>query len=268
MDFFRAILRQDERTPRALELTKEVIDLNPANYTAWYFRRLVMDALKDSYDLHDEIKFVSKVGSKHPKNYQIWYHRKVIVEKLGDFSQELQYTQQQIEEDSKNYHAWAHRQWVVETTGSWEAEITYIESLLKDDSRNNSAWNQRFFVVTKNRTQTLTPQLREQEIEFAFTYTRKSPNNQSPWSYLRGLFTYSQSQDNSALKDLCLNFRQKYVTCPHVVVILIDVLEQEKTSDSYKQAIEYCDELANSLDTIHSKYWKHKKETLLAASGL
>lgn len=114
------------------------------------------------------------------------FHRRMIVEKLGDFSEELQYTAEQIEEDSKNYHAWAHRQWVIQTQGWWEQELEFIDKLLKEDLRNNSAWNQRYFVITRNKSLPITPEVREKEIAFAFEWIKKLPSNQSPWNYLKG----------------------------------------------------------------------------------
>lgn len=35
-DYFRAIVKSGERSERVLQLTEELIRLNPAHYTAWY----------------------------------------------------------------------------------------------------------------------------------------------------------------------------------------------------------------------------------------
>jgi len=191
MDYFRAILQADERSERALQLTSEVIALNAANYTVWYFRRLVLEGIKG--DLKKELEFVTKEGKKNAKNYQIWYHRRHLIEKLQDFSEELDYTASHLEEDAKNYHAWAHRQWVLQSFNLWQLELPFIDSLLKKDWRNNSAWNQRYFIITQNRTKVITQEIREKEMTYTFEWIKKSPNNESAWTYLRSLFFNGQS---------------------------------------------------------------------------
>jgi len=264
MNYFRAILHRDERSERSYQLTNEVIKLNPANYTAWYFRRLVIEAI--NADLKKELEFVSSVGNDNPKNYQIWYHRKTIVEKSKDFSHELEFTAGQIEEDNKNYHAWAYRQWVVETLQAWDSELVYIDTLMADDFRNNSAWNQRYFVITRKNTQQIQSAILEREINYALSYIKKAPNNQSPWTYLKGLFKGGRFSDSPTIKQLLTEFSEQYPTSPHAAALLMEIYEEERTKESIQRAIELCDSLENHLDTFHRKYWSYKRAQLEQAS--
>lgn len=45
MDYFRAIYRSDERSPRALRLTEEALRLNSGNYTVNWFIILLLSSL-------------------------------------------------------------------------------------------------------------------------------------------------------------------------------------------------------------------------------
>ena len=61
MDLFRGVMAVDERSERALQLTEEVIDENPANYTAWYYRRKILESI--GADLGKELNFMDTVDS-------------------------------------------------------------------------------------------------------------------------------------------------------------------------------------------------------------
>lgn len=65
------MLKSQEKSERALELTKDALDLNPANYTVWQYRREILRYLNK--DLKEELKYNRGMIETNEKNYQVWY---------------------------------------------------------------------------------------------------------------------------------------------------------------------------------------------------
>ena len=59
-----------EISQRALDLTMDALDLNPANYTVWHHRRYLLKNLGS--DLEAELEYCREIIEQHPKNYQVW----------------------------------------------------------------------------------------------------------------------------------------------------------------------------------------------------
>ena len=57
MGYFRALFHKKEISKRAFGLTTETILLNPGNYSAWHYRRLLLDELK--MPLSEELIFLN-----------------------------------------------------------------------------------------------------------------------------------------------------------------------------------------------------------------
>jgi protein farnesyltransferase/geranylgeranyltransferase type-1 subunit alpha len=68
-DYVRACMQSNEMSERALDLTTDACQLNPANYTVWCYRRQLLDHLKS--DLNEELAFVGQMIRNNPKNYQV-----------------------------------------------------------------------------------------------------------------------------------------------------------------------------------------------------
>ncbi|XP_033113404.1 protein farnesyltransferase/geranylgeranyltransferase type-1 subunit alpha-like [Anneissia japonica] len=267
-DYFRAIIKSDEKSERALQLTTDAAELNPANYSVWQYRRLILKALNK--DLQEELDFIKEIIQENPKNYQVWHHRKILVEWTQDPSDELEFSEEILHLDAKNYHAWSHRQWILETFKLWDGELAFVDKLLLQDLRNNSAWNQRYFVISN--VSKIESDVLKREVEYTLEKIQKAPNNESPWNYLRGILSDHEMYKYPGLMDTCQEMYNKDIRSPYLIACIIDMYEEmleAKTSqdDTLMKAVQHCNELADQYDEIRKEYWRYVERSLVCRFG-
>ena len=299
MGFFRSILNTNELSQRALTLTAIVINDNPANYTAWHYRRLCLVSL--GVGVGGELEFTEEIGGENPKNYQVWYHRRALLQGVIDEDggasknkdvglMELEYISRVLVEDSKNYHAWSHRQFIVKgfdlySTESEAKELKFVGDMLMKDLRNNSAWNQRWFTVHGDKRnysegKVLKEDVVASEIDFTQRLIIKDGYNESSWKYLLGLVKeqWGKSEKMSEQTTTMTTSISKWVQglisseseakklSPHLLSFQIDVFDrlgfEGENKESFEIAIGYCDMLGGEVDVIREKFWSWKKGIL------
>jgi protein farnesyltransferase/geranylgeranyltransferase type-1 subunit alpha len=85
--YLRAVMATNEISQRALDLTADVIGMNPAHYTVWLYRAKVVVGLGEKEEegeegkegalekrLRNELEWLNVLAKKYLKNYQIWYY--------------------------------------------------------------------------------------------------------------------------------------------------------------------------------------------------
>ncbi|KAF8961814.1 hypothetical protein BDZ97DRAFT_1176015 [Flammula alnicola] len=227
-NYFRAIVRAGEKSPRVLELTENIIRQNPAHYSAWQYRYETLISLLSSSPtpeaseglprlLATELSLMDELAVLFLKTYQVWHHRRLLVPLTKQPARELAFIKRSLEVDAKNYHTWSYRQWLLascygpgaamnednddsiveEADAIWAAELDFVDAMLTHDVRNNSAWHHRFFVVFGCRGPIAQENEKERLFRRELIYTKQSislaPSNPSAWNYLRGLLTYTST---------------------------------------------------------------------------
>ncbi|CAG0919121.1 unnamed protein product [Notodromas monacha] len=260
-DYFRAILASGEKSDRALDLTKNAIYMNAANYTVWEYRRQILVEMKK--DLREELEFVAYVIDLHPKNYQVWHHRQALVKLLSDPSGEKDLTAHAFREDPKNYHAWQHRLWCVRTYNFYDGELDFTEEMLNSDVRNNSAWNYRYSMIQD--TTKFTPDVVESELKFTVGKIKLAENNESAWNYLKGvLFQKPEGLGTSEyVNAYCWDSYLKGSRSPYLLSTMVEIIQDKlgnkKEVSLVEEAAKLCTELADKEDTIRAEYWNYMK---------
>lgn len=248
--YLRAVMAANEHSPRVLDLTADIISMNPAHYTVWIYRMATLKALNSP--LGPELTWLNKVSMKNLKNYQIYGHRQNLITHYfphppapagnlpSALSEEPAFLEKILAKDTKNYHVWSYRQFLIRYFSLFDlpSEHAWTELMLERDVRNNSAWNHRWFLTfgktvdpTTGKGQECAPvsgtvekdmlsdETLATEIEYAISKIRLAPQNPSPWNYLRGVLRKASGRQDIglALKRRVRNVAEEFVSDENAV---------------------------------------------------
>lgn len=246
-------MANEEYSERGFALCNEAIQMCPGYYSAWHYRRELVDRLKISPLA--EIKFLNEISLKNPKNYQIWSYRREIIELIDRFEGELEFLEKIFNMDSKNIHAWGYRQWLVTKFGLWDVDREYALRLIAQDPFNNSAWNEKIFISRHDNTFSSLPQTL-QEIDFVLSHCSEQ-SNECPFNYLRALYS---SETETHIKNSLINLHKSKGASVNLLKLLAHFYETEENFHMQKA----CYAKLEQIDKRRSMFWAWKNQV---ASG-
>ncbi|QSS62178.1 CaaX farnesyltransferase alpha subunit Ram2 [Histoplasma capsulatum] len=186
--YLRAVMAENEMSERALELTGDVILMNPAHYTVWHHRQLIMSNSQSFPTLPaNEQQFLMQMLALDSKNYHVWTYRHWLVRhfKLWDHPQELADVEALIDQDVRNNSAWNHR-WTLKF-GPRGAVDSGMPLGVDDDDDDDDDDDERRSCHNKGSLVVVDEELIDAELAYAKTKILLAPENRSPWAYARGV---------------------------------------------------------------------------------
>ncbi|KAK4936834.1 CAAX geranylgeranyltransferase alpha subunit [Elasticomyces elasticus] len=292
MSYLRAVMAVNEFSRRALDLTEDIIGMNPAHYTVWLYRAKILKTVweHEGTPIEDgvrtEFEWLDGISERTLKNYQIWHHRKLLMSLLSTMPPtEPEFLAHILSFDSKNYHVWTYRQWLCRRFPNplltTDMELEAIDALINEDVRNNSAWNHRYFVCFGaeelriieseggNRKEILgsgklvvDEDVVEREINYAKDHIAWAQQNPSPWNYLKGVIkraaipiTDLQVYCESFVGGRGADLTGDQVRSSHAIDWLADIYRQDGNLERSKLCLEA---LGQKWDPIRRKYWDYR----------
>ncbi|XP_068127555.1 geranylgeranyl transferase type-2 subunit alpha [Hyperolius riggenbachi] len=186
----------------ALELTTQILSLNPDFASLWNLRREVFLALGNERSEEKirslyvgELSFLESCLRVNPKSYGTWYHRCWVMNHMPepDWARELQLCNRFLEIDERNFHCWDYRRFVTQSSlvpVTDELELT--SNLITKNFSNYSSWHYRSKLLPQihpdpQRRGRLSEEALLSELELVQNAFFTDPNDQSAWFYHRWL---------------------------------------------------------------------------------
>ncbi|CAM4644895.1 unnamed protein product [Lepidochelys olivacea] len=220
----------------ALELTNQILGVNPDFATLWNFRREIIFRLEGEGSPEEtqslcrgELSFLETCLRVNPKSYGTWHHRCWVMGHVPhpDWARELELCAKFLESDERNFHCWDYRRFVVQRAQVPAAdELRFTDHLITRNFSNYSSWHYRSRLLPQ-----LHPDPRQpgrpteavllKELELVQNAFFTDPNDQSAWFYHRWLLgraepeptilcVYVSREDSS----LAVAFSQPVVVTP------------------------------------------------------
>lgn len=234
----------------ALNLTMELLLLNPEYYTIWNYRREIMlqglfpnsdDTTKQNI-LDKELKTLQDIMKDFPKVYWIWNHRKWCLSQIPwpDWSRELLLVTKMLERDARNFHVWEYRRYVVaqiekaEESSKAQREFEYTTAAINSNFSNFSAWHNRTKLIPQILSQVPDADDRDQrrrellkdELELIKGAIYTDPDDQSVWLYHRWLVNPDSA--DGAMHPLAPTTKSEHIEHLNREMEMIDELLEEE----------------------------------------
>ncbi|XP_053323849.1 geranylgeranyl transferase type-2 subunit alpha [Spea bombifrons] len=191
-----------ELDKEALELTAQILTLNPDFASLWNLRREAFLQFAENRSDEEmrplylaELSFLESCLRISPKSYGTWYHRCWVMEHMSepDWARELSLCNRFLEMDERNFHCWDYRRFVTQSSHvSLSDELEFTNNLIIKNFSNYSSWHYRSKLLPQIHPDPLrlgrvTEEALLAELELVQNAFFTDPNDQSAWFYHRWL---------------------------------------------------------------------------------
>lgn len=239
-----------------------------------------------------ELPFLARMFAQDAKNYHVWSYRQWLVRHFALWDTELPYIDDLLRDDVRNNSAWNHRWFVVFCRNADPATYSIVKDEVPSKATATSTpaaaaaagggGGEKEGETTSSSSLEIDPEIIDREIAYAKSAIQLAPQNQSSWTYLRGILRRRASHPNSSssdsdsgsnskflspLKTFAEGFadltREDEIRSSHALDFLADAYaEEEEVEGGKERAGRALELLATRFDPIRRNYWNYRRGLL------